>query len=223
MHVHLLTIFPEIFATPLGVGILKRARDAGVLRVSLVDLREYTRDRHRSTDDYPYGGGHGMVMKAEPIIDALDGVRLGAPTARRILLSPRGDRLTQGRAAALAAERDLAIVCGRYEGVDERVRPFVDDELSIGDYVLSGGEIAALVVLDAVTRLLPGALGNAESTVTESFSAGLLEYPQYTRPELVRGLPVPPVLLSGDHEAIRRWRDTEARELTRRTRPDLAE
>jgi tRNA (guanine37-N1)-methyltransferase len=223
MHVYLLTIFPEIFATPLAVGIVKRARDVGVLRVSLVDLREYTRDRHRSTDDYPYGGGHGMVMKAEPIIEALDGVRLGAPHARRILLSPRGERLTQARAETLAAERDIAIVCGRYEGVDERVRPFVDDELSIGDYVLSGGEVAALVVLDAVTRLLPGALGNAESAATESFSAGLLEYPQYTRPEVIRGLTVPPVLLSGDHEAIARWRDAEARELTRRTRPDLVE
>ena len=221
MHVHVLTIFPEIFATPLAVGILKRARDVGVLRVSLVDLREYTGNRHRSTDDYPYGGGQGMVMKAEPVIEALDGVRLGAPNARRILLSPRGERLTQARAEALAAERDVAIVCGRYEGVDERVRPFVDEELSIGDYVLSGGEVAALVVLDAVSRLLPGALGNADSAGAESFSAGLLEYPQYTRPETVRGLVVPPVLLSGDHQEIARWRDAEARELTRRVRPDL--
>jgi tRNA (guanine37-N1)-methyltransferase len=223
MHVHLLTIFPEFFATPLAVGILKRARDAGVLRVSLVDLREYTRDRHRTTDDYPYGGGHGMVMKAEPIIDALDGVRLGAPDARRILLSPRGAVLTHARAQALAGERDVAIVCGRYEGVDERVRPFVDEELSIGDYVLSGGEVAALVVLDAVTRLLPGALGNAESAAIESFADGLLEHPQYTRPEVVRGLGVPPVLLSGDHAAIARWRAAEAHEVTRRARPDLLE
>src|ERR1700675_4613087 len=140
MHLHLLTIFPEFFATPLAVGIPKRARDAGAMRVSLVDLREYTTDRHRSTDDYPYGGGPGMVMKAEPILDALDAIRVGAPGARPVLLSPRGAVFTHARAVALAAEQDLVLVCGRYEGVDERVLHFVDEELSIGDYVLSGGE-----------------------------------------------------------------------------------
>jgi tRNA (guanine37-N1)-methyltransferase len=223
MHVHLLTIFPEFFATPLAVGVPKRARDVGALRVSLVDLREYTTDRHRSTDDYPYGGGPGMVMKAEPIIDALEAVRAGAPHVRRVLLSPRGPVLSHARVAALALEPDLALVCGRYEGIDERVREFVDEELSIGDYVLSGGEAAALVVLDAVTRLLPGVLGNAESAAAESFVTGLLEYPQYTRPEVVRGVGVPSVLLSGDHAAVARWRETQARELTRRVRPDLVE
>jgi tRNA (guanine37-N1)-methyltransferase len=223
MHVHLLTIFPEFFATPLAVGVPKRARDAGALRVSLVDLREYTSDRHRSTDDSPYGGGAGMVMKAEPILDALDAIAIGAPEARKVLLSPRGPVLTHARAAALATEQDLVLVCGRYEGVDDRVRHFVDEELSIGDYVLSGGEAAALVVLDAVARLLPGVLGNAESARTESFATPLLEYPQYTRPEVVRGHAVPAVLLSGDHAAIARWRAAEAEALTRRVRPDLLE
>jgi tRNA (guanine37-N1)-methyltransferase len=223
MHLHLLTIFPEFFATPLAVGVPKRARDAGVMQVSLVDLREYTTDRHRSTDDYPYGGGPGMVMKAEPILDALDAIRAGTPAARRVLLSPRGAVFSHARAVALAAEQDLVLVCGRYEGVDERVRHFVDEELSIGDYVLSGGEAAAVVVLDAIARLLPGVLGNAESVDSESFTSGLLEYPHYTRPEVVRGHGVPAVLLSGDHAAVARWRETEARELTRRVRPDLLE
>ncbi len=221
MHVHIVTIFPELFASAVAVGIVKRAREAGVLRLSLVDLREYTHDRHRSTDDYPYGGGQGMVMKPEPIALALDAIAEGAPRARRILLSPRGAVLDQARVRRLATEDDLVLVCGRYEGVDERVRSFVDDELSIGDYVLSGGEVAALVVVEAVTRLLPGALGNAESAVSESFTEGLLEYPQYTRPETFRGLPVPSVLLSGDHAAIARWRADAAREVTRRVRPDL--
>src|SRR6266481_7316527 len=206
MQVHLLTIFPEFFATPLAVGVPKRARDVGALRVSLVDLREYTTDRHRSADDYPYGGGPGMVMKAEPIIDALEAIRAGAPRVRRVLLSPRGPALSHARAAALALETDLALVCGRYEGIDERVRSFVDEELSIGDYVLSGGEAAALVVVDAVARLVPGFVGNAGSLEEESFEDGLLEYPQYTRPEAFRDARVPPVLLSGDHAAIARWR-----------------
>ena len=221
MHVHVVTIFPELFASPLAVGIVKRARDGGLLRVSLVDLREYTSDRHRSTDDYPYGGGHGMVMKPEPIVAALDALAAGAPRARRILLSPRGTVLDHTLVGALAREEDLVLVCGRYEGVDERVRSFVDDEISIGDYVLSGGEIAALVLIDAVTRLIPGALGNAASALSESFASGTLEYPQYTRPATFRGLAVPPVLLSGDHAAIGRWRENEAQLITRRVRPDL--
>jgi tRNA (guanine37-N1)-methyltransferase len=221
MHVHVVTIFPELFASPLAVGIVKRARDGGLLRVSLVDLREYTRDRHRSTDDYPYGGGHGMVMKPEPIVAALDAIAAGAPHARRILLSPRGSVLDHALVAALAREEDLVLICGRYEGVDERVRSFVDDEISIGDYVLSGGEIAALVLIDAVTRLIPGALGNVASALSESFTSGTLEYPQYTRPATFRGLAVPPVLLSGDHTAIERWRESEAQRITRRVRPDL--
>ena len=221
MHAHVLTIFPELFASPLAVGMVKRARDLGLLRVSLVDLREYTHDRHRTTDDAPYGGGHGMVMKAQPIVDALDAIRAGAPRARTVLLSPRGPVLDHARATALAAEDDVVLVCGRYEGIDERVRDFVDEELSIGDYVVSGGEVAALVVLDAVTRLLPGVLGNAASAAEESFTTDLLEYPQYTRPEVFRGRAVPPVLLSGDHAAIARWRAEAARAVTARARPDL--
>jgi tRNA (guanine37-N1)-methyltransferase len=223
MHVHVVTIFPELFASPLAAGILRRARELGILRVSLVDLREYTNDRHRTTDDYPYGGGQGMVMKVEPIADALDAIAAGVPNAHRVLLTPRGRRLDHAGVAALARHRDLVLICGRYEGVDERVHAYVDEEISIGDYVLSGGEPAALVLIDAVTRLLPGALGNAASAPAESFATGLLEHPQYTRPESFRGQDVPPVLLSGDHAAIAAWRDQSARALTARLRPDLLE
>jgi len=221
MHVHVVTIFPELFASPLTVGIPKRARDAGLLRVSLVDLREYTHDRHRTTDDAPYGGGHGMVMKVAPIVEALEAIAMVAPQAHRVLLSPRGRALDHRKVMALAAVDDLVLVCGRYEGVDERVRDFVDEELSIGDYVLSGGEPAALVVIDAVVRQIPGALGNLESAGTESFVDDRLEYPQYTRPELFRDRAVPPILLSGDHAAIAAWRTAAAREVTAQTRPDL--
>jgi tRNA (guanine37-N1)-methyltransferase len=221
MRVHVVTIFPELFASPLAVGVPKRARDAGLLRVSLVDLREYTHDRHRSTDDTPYGGGHGMVMKVAPIVDALEAIATVAPKAHRILLSPRGRVLDHGKVMELSALDDLVLICGRYEGVDERVRYFVDEELSIGDYVLSGGEPAALVVIDAVVRQIPGALGNLASAATESFVDDRLEYPQYTRPEIFRGRAVPPVLLSGDHAAIAAWRATAAHEVTAKNRPDL--
>jgi len=221
MRVHILTVFPELFASPLSAGMVKRAREAGLLEISLVDLRDYTYDRHRSTDDAPYGGGPGMVMKAGPIVEALEGIALTAPGVRRVLLSPRGAVLDHARAAELSRQRDVALVCGRYEGVDERVRDFVDSELSIGDYVLSGGEFAALVVLDVVTRLIPGVLGNPRSALDESFAAGTLDYPQYTRPERFRGREVPPVLLSGDHPAIARWREEAARTATRQHRPDL--
>jgi tRNA (guanine37-N1)-methyltransferase len=221
MRVHVVTIFPELFASPLAVGIPKRARDAGLLRISLVDLREYTYDRHRTTDDAPYGGGHGMVMKAAPIVEALEAIAAVAPRAHRVLLSPRGPALDHRKVMTLAAVEDLVLVCGRYEGVDERVRDFVDEELSIGDYVLSGGEPAALVVIDAVVRQIPGALGNLESAGAESFVDDRLEYPQYTRPERFRDRAVPPVLLSGDHAAIAAWRAEAAHEVTARTRPDL--
>jgi len=221
MRVHVLSIFPEFFATPLATGIPKRARDAGLLDVSLVDIREYTHDRHRTTDDAPYGGGSGMVMKPEPLVEALDAITAAVPHAHKVLLSPRGRLLDHARVAALAEVGDLVLVCGRYEGVDERVRHFVDEELSIGDYVLSGGEIAALAVIDAVVRLVPGVLGNAESAAAESFTSGLLEHPHYTRPASFRGHDVPPVLLSGDHAAIARWREQTAREVTARVRPDL--
>jgi tRNA (guanine37-N1)-methyltransferase len=221
MRIHVVTIFPEFFASPLAVGIPKRARDAGLLDVSLVDLREFTHDRHRTTDDTPYGGGHGMVMKVAPIVEALEGIATAAPRAHRILLSPRGTQLDHRKATDLATLEDLVLICGRYEGVDERVQYFVDEELSIGDYVLSGGEPAALVVIDAVVRHIPGSLGNVESAGAESFVDGQLEYPQYTRPETFRGHAVPPVLLSGDHAAIAAWRADTARDLTARRRPDL--
>ena len=221
MRVHVVTIFPEFFASPLAVGIPRRAREAGVLQVSLVDLREYTHDRHRTTDDTPYGGGHGMVMKVGPIVEALEAIATVAPRAHRVLLSPRGPALDHRKVVALSAVQDLVLVCGRYEGVDERVRDFVDEELSIGDYVLSGGEPAALAIIDAVVRQIPGALGNLASAASESFVDDQLEYPQYTRPEVYREHAVPAVLLSGDHGAIAAWRTNAAREITARTRPDL--
>ncbi len=221
MRVHVLTIFPEFFASTLAVGIPKRARESGLLDVSLVDLREYTHDRHRSTDDTPYGGGHGMVMKVAPIVEALEAVATVAPRAHRVLLSPRGRALDHRKVVELAAVEELVLVCGRYEGVDERVRDFVDEELSIGDYVLSGGEPAAVVVIDAIVRQIPGALGNLASAVSESFVDDRLEYPQYTRPEVFRERAVPRVLLSGDHAAIDAWRAATSRDLTARLRPDL--
>ena len=222
MRFHVLSLFPEALASPLASGVIRRARDRGLVDISLHQVRDYARGRHLQVDDTPYGGGQGMVMMPEPLVSAIE--QVATPDgARRILLSPKGVPFSDGRARALARERSLLLICARYEGVDERVTAYVDEELSIGDYVLSGGEMAALVTLDAVTRLLPGALGNAESTVTESFACGMLEYPQYTRPETFRGLTVPAVLLSGDHAAIARWRTAEAERITRERRPDLVD
>jgi tRNA (guanine37-N1)-methyltransferase len=191
-----------------------------VLRVSLHQLRDYATGRHLQVDDVPYGGGPGMVMKPEPLVAAIEHVA-AADRPRRILLAARGTRFDQRRAAELAAEPSLLLVCGRYEGVDERARAHVDDELSIGDYVLSGGELAALVVLDAIARLLPGVLGNEASAPDDSFATGLLEHPQYTRPWTFEGAAVPEVLGSGDHAAVRRWRREEALRITFERRPDL--
>ena len=228
MKIHFLTIFPELFGGPLATGPIRIAREKGALDVAVHDLRDYTTDKHLVVDDVPYGGGQGMVMKPEPLVAAIEHVRAqsaadaaadGAPW--RILLAARGRRFDQAHAAALAARPSLLLVCGRYEGVDERVQHFVDEELSVGDYVLSGGEPAALVVIDAVVRHIPGSLGNVESAGAESFVDGQLEYPQYTRPETFRGHAVPPVLLSGDHAAIAAWRADAARDLTARRRPDL--
>jgi len=199
---------------------MRRARELGVLEVSLHQLRDYATDRHGTVDDVPYGGGHGMVLKVEPLARAIEHVT-AAGTMRRVLLSARGRPLTQAWVERAATEPALLLVCGRYEGVDERVLGWVDEELSIGDYVLSGGETAAVVVIDAIARLLPGALGNAASSLDESFSAGLLEYPQYTRPPEFRGRRVPDVLLGGDHGAIARWRRAEALRRTAERRPDL--
>lgn len=222
-RIDVVTIFPEFFSGMLGASLLGKAIARGDLDVRLHQLRDWTTDKHHSVDDTPYGGGHGMVMKIEPLVAAIEAV--AAPGAVRILLSARGRRLTQARADDLAAaERPIVLVCGRYEGVDERIADYVEEQLCIGDYVLSGGEVAAAVVIDAVARLVPGVIGNRGSLVEESFSAGsdgLLEYPQYTRPEVFRGVRVPEVLLSGHHGDVARWRREAARAATATTRPDL--
>ncbi len=221
MQFHVLTIFPEFFASPLSASLLKKAQDRGLVTCHVHNLRDYTADKHRSTDDAPYGGGPGMVMKPEPIFAALEALGRRLERPKRLLLSPQGTPLTQQKVGRLAAEQTVVLVCGRYEGIDERVRTVVDEEVSIGDYVLSGGEIAALAVIDAVARLVPGVVGRQESTQDESFSTGLLEYPQYTRPEEFRGLRVPEVLLSGHHADIARWRRRQALLRTRERRPEL--
>ena len=220
MKVHVLTIFPELFGGPLATGPIRIAREKGVLDIAVHDLRDYAADKHAVVDDVPYGGGQGMVMKPEPLVAAIEHVA-SADRPWRVLLAARGRRFTQADASSLAARPSLLFVCGRYEGVDERVAPFVDEELSIGDYVLSGGELAALVVLDAVVRLLPGVLGNEASPLDDSFATGLLEGPQYTRPATFRDVRVPDVLLSGDHAAIARWRRDQALRTTLARRPDL--
>jgi tRNA (guanine37-N1)-methyltransferase len=220
VKVHLLTIFPELFGGPLATGPLRIAREKGLLDVAVHQLRDYTTDKHLVVDDVPYGGGHGMVMRVEPLVAAIEHVA-AVDRPRRILLSPRGTRFGQAKAAELARLPSLLFVCGRYEGIDERVTAHVDEELSIGDYVLSGGELAALVVLDAVVRLVPGVLGNEASPVDDSFATGLLEGPQYTRPPDAGGARVPDVLLSGDHAAIARWRREQALRTTLARRPDL--
>jgi tRNA (guanine37-N1)-methyltransferase len=220
MLVDIVTIFPEFFASPLATGLLGRAGERGLVRVRLHDLRAWAADRHRSVDDAPFGGGAGMVMLPAPWFEALDALLAQGP-AHIVLLAPDGRRFDQATAARLAVEPRLVLCCGRYEGIDERVRTRVDEVLSIGDFILAGGETAALVVLDAVARLVPGVMGNAASAADESFAAGLLEYPQYTRPAVYRGLEVPAVLRSGDHGAVERWRRQQALERTRRLRPDL--
>ncbi|MCK6553843.1 tRNA (guanosine(37)-N1)-methyltransferase TrmD [Candidatus Binatia bacterium] len=221
MDFHILTLFPEFFASPLSASMLRKGQERGALTFHLHNIRDYATDKHRVTDDTPYGGGDGMVMKPEPMVAALEALGTGPVAPRRILLSPQGHRFTQERAVALATEPAVALVCGRYEGVDERVRSFVDAELSIGDFVLSGGEVAALAVIDAVSRLVPGVLGGPRSVVEESFADGLLEYPHYTRPPEFRGQRVPDVLLSGDHAAIARWRREQSLRRTLERRPDL--
>lgn len=222
MKIDVLTLFPGMFPGPLDESIIKRACESGRLRLGIRDLRDYTHDRHRKVDDRPFGGGPGMLMKPEPLFEAVEALR-GEKT-RVILTSPAGRPFRQEIAQELASEEHLLLVCGSYEGFDERVREcLADDELSIGDYVLTNGALPAMVIIDAVTRLLPGVLGDDESSVDESFSDGLLEYPQYTRPAEFRGMSVPEVLLSGDHAAIERWRREQARMRTGQRRPDLLE
>ena len=220
MRCDIVTIFPEFFDSPLRAGLLGKAGERGLIEVRTHDLRDWTHDRHRTVDDAPFGGGAGMVMRPEPWFEALDDLLAEAP-ARVILLAPDGGRFDQRAAARLAAEPRLVLCCGRYEGVDERVRIRVDEVLSVGDFVLAGGESAALVVLDAVARLVPGVMGNAESAADESFANGLLEYPQYTRPAVYRDLEVPEVLRSGNHGAVASWRRRRSIERTREVRPDL--
>jgi tRNA (guanine37-N1)-methyltransferase len=219
----IVTIFPQMVAAGLAEGVVSRGIERGLVDVAVHDLRDYTVDRHRSVDDVPYGGGPGMVMKLEPLARAVDDIRArrGAPDAV-ILLSPQGRRFAQAEAERLSRLRHLVLLCGRYEGVDDRVRTAVAaEELSIGDYVLSGGELAALVVVDAVSRLVPGVVGDAQSVEDDSFSRGLLDYPHYTRPPEFAGQRVPPVLLSGHHEEVRRWRKKTALRRTLERRPEL--
>jgi tRNA (guanine37-N1)-methyltransferase len=224
MRFDVLTIFPGVFGAYLAEGIVGRAVKNGFVDVKLVNIRDFTQDAHKTTDDRPYGGGEGMVMKPGPIYRALRSVGRENTRSQVILLSPQGKAFDQSTAWELARWEQLILVCGRYEGVDERIiRSAVDRELSVGDYILSGGELGALIVIDAVSRLIPGVLGGERSAREDSFEEGLLKYPQYTRPRVFRGEAVPPVLLSGDHEKIRSWRRKEALKRTLSKRPDLLE
>lgn len=224
MTFHILTIFPDFFRGPLDYGVVERARRAGVLEIKIHDLRNWTHDRHRTVDDRPFGGGEGMLLKCEPIFEAVETILPDRGQTRRVvLLSAQGRRFDQAAAREYGKLDELLLICGRYEGVDERVAEHLaDDEISVGDFVLSGGELPAAIVIDAVARLQEGVLGNRESSVNESFSEpGLLDCPQYTRPEVFRGWRAPEVLLGGNHAEIREWRRRAAREKTARLRPDL--
>jgi tRNA (guanine37-N1)-methyltransferase len=220
VKIDVLTLFPAMFAGPLDESIVKRARDTGLLDLKIHNLRDWTHDRHKTVDDRPFGGGPGMLLKVEPLFEAIESLQ--REKTKVILLSPSGRKFTQEIARELAQQDDLILVCGSYEGFDERVREaLADDELSIGDYVLTNGALPAMVVIDAVARLLPGVLGDDESSHDESFSHGLLEYPQYTRPAEFRGMKVPEVLLSGNHAEIEKWRREQAKLRTEKQRPDL--
>ena len=220
MKIDVLTLFPAMFAGPLDESIVKRARDTGLVDLKIHNLRDWTHDRHKTVDDRPFGGGPGMLLKPEPLFEAIESLK--REKTRVILLSPAGRQFNQAIARELAQAEDLLLITGHYEGFDERVREgLADDELSIGDYVLTNGALPAMVVIDAVVRLLPGALGDDESSHDESFSHGLLEYPQYTRPAEFRGMKVPEVLLSGNHSEIEKWRREQAKLRTKKRRPDL--
>ena len=219
MKITILTIFPEMFESVMNSSILGRAREQGLMEVNCVDIRPFSDRKHKNTDDYPFGGGAGMVMLAQPIMDAMtcEGFK-----GKRIYMGPRGATLTTAKARELAKEEELVLLCGHYEGVDQRaLDECIDEEISIGDYILTGGELAAMVLTDCVARFIPGVLGSAESPEEESFSDGLLEYPQYTRPREIHGREVPEVLLSGDHAKIRAWRRVESLRATKKFRPDL--
>ena len=224
MHISILTLFPAMFDSPFAESIVKRAADRGIVQIQVRNIRDYATDKHRTVDDSPYGGGAGMVMKPEPLFDAVEDAQRRVPEqpSHVVLLTPQGRVLSQAVAQELAEKGHLILLCGHYEGVDERVRQHLaDDEISLGDFVMTGGEPAAMAIVDAVVRLLPGALGDPQSAQGDSFAAGLLQHPQYTRPPEYRGWRVPEVLLSGDHGAVARWRRRRSIQHTARRRPDL--
>jgi tRNA (guanine37-N1)-methyltransferase len=219
MKIDVLTTFPEMFVGPLDFSMVKRAREAGILDFRVVNLRDYTHDRHKTVDDRPFGGGPGMLLKPEPIFEAVE--NLATEKTRVLMMTPGGRPFNQQLARELSQEEHVLILCGAYEGFDDRVRTLVDDEISIGDYVLTNGAMPAMMIIDAVTRLLPGVLGDEQSSADESFSHGMLEYPHYTRPADFRGMKVPEVLLSGNHAEIEKWRREQAKKRTEERRPDL--
>ncbi len=223
MRIDVLTLFPRMFESPLDFSILKRAQEASLVEIALTDIRDFATDNYRKVDDKPYGGGPGMVMMPGPLFDCFEHVqKLSPEKGRVILLTPQGQRFDQKKAVELSKEKRLILIAGKYEGFDERIRIGLGaEQISIGDYVLNGGELAAMVIIDAVVRLLPGVLGDEDSTKDDSFSEGLLEYPQYTRPEVFRDMKVPDILLSGDHAKIAQWRRQQALERTKKWRPDL--
>ncbi|KPU43931.1 tRNA (guanine-N(1)-)-methyltransferase [Oxobacter pfennigii] len=221
MVIDILTLFPEMFS-PLEYSIIKRARDKDIIKINLYNIRDFTLDKHNRVDDYPYGGGSGMVMMADPIYRAMEHIcRDKIKKPRTILMTPGGEKFNQGTAKELAKEEELIFICGHYEGIDERIMTLIDCQVSIGDYVITGGELAAMVVIDSVSRMVPGVLSSKESYEEESFFDGLLEYPQYTRPEIYRDMKVPEVLLSGHHENVNKWRRYQSLKKTYRLRPDL--
>lgn len=223
LYIHILTLFPEFFTGPLNVSIIQRAIKKGLIKVDLVNIRDFSRDKHKKVDDYPYGGGCGMVMKPEPIFEAVEFAKRTVDVSKRriILLSPQGKPFNNKKAKELSSTEHIILICGHYEGIDERVKTIITDEISIGDFVLTGGEIPALALIDATMRFVPGVLGSSKSAEDETFSDGLLEYPQYTRPRIYQDLEVPKVLLSGDHKKIARFRRKEALKRTLQKRPDL--
>ena len=224
MDIKIFSLFPEMFSGPLGSSLLGKARSKDILNIEVINFREYSTNKHHAVDDYPFGGGAGMVLQPEPVVSALrSNLNLHAPDTEIILMSPQGKVFDQQAACVLSQKKQLAFICGHYEGFDERIRSFVTQEYSIGDYVLTGGELPAMVMIDAISRLIPGVIKEQESYEEDSFYHGLLEYPQYTRPQNFEGMEVPEILLSGHHENIRRWRRQESLRRTRSLRPDLLE
>ncbi|MGE7693472.1 tRNA (guanosine(37)-N1)-methyltransferase TrmD [Lysinibacillus sp. NPDC094177] len=223
MNIHVLSLFPDMFTGVFGASILKKAQEKGAVKIEVTDIRGFSGNKHNQVDDYPYGGGAGMVLKPEPMFSAVEAITEGK-NPRIILMCPQGERFTQKKAEELAQENDLVFLCGHYEGYDERIRQhLVTDEISIGDFVLTGGELGAMTVIDSVVRLLPGVLGQEDSHIQDSFSTGLLEHPHYTRPAEFRGMKVPDILLSGNHAKIEQWREEESLKRTFERRPDLLE